>query len=126
MDADKNRLRTYPSLMNTPYDFQLLKWHATGQIGLVDVATGTMTKFGTPGMITSVDMNPTGRYARVTRMREPFSYIVPTSSFGSIEEIWDGTGKALVKLNERPLNLGAELARIDLPECVPEVSSEPV
>ena len=33
MDADKNRLRTYPSLMKTPYDQQLLEWHATGQIG---------------------------------------------------------------------------------------------
>ena len=65
---------------------QLLEWHATGQIGIVDMATGAMTKFGTPGMITAVDMNPTGKYARVTRMTKPFSYIVPQSSFGSIEE----------------------------------------
>ncbi|HEX5069641.1 MAG TPA: hypothetical protein VFV78_05435, partial [Vicinamibacterales bacterium] len=107
MDSDKNRLRTYPSLMTTPYDFQLLEWHATGQIGIVDIATGAMTKFGTPGMITAVDMNPTGKYARVTRMTKPFSYIVPQSSFGSIQEIWDSTGKALVKLSERPINLGA-------------------
>ena len=25
--------------MTTPYDYQLLEWHATGQIALVDVAT---------------------------------------------------------------------------------------
>ena len=37
-DADKNRLRTFPSLMSTPYDFQLLEWHATGQVVLIDVA----------------------------------------------------------------------------------------
>ena len=49
MDADRNRLRTYPSLMRTPYDHQLLEWHATGQIGIVDVATGAVTKFGKPG-----------------------------------------------------------------------------
>ena len=54
MDAEKNRLRTFPSLMSTPYDFQLLEWHATGQIGIVDVATGAVTKFGTPAMITAV------------------------------------------------------------------------
>jgi dipeptidyl aminopeptidase/acylaminoacyl peptidase len=108
MDNDSShRLRTFPSLMTTPYDFQLLEWHATGQIALVDVATGAMTKFGTPGMITAVDMNPNGKYARVTRMTKPFSYIVPTSSFGSIEEVWDATGKALTKLNDRPINLGA-------------------
>jgi dipeptidyl aminopeptidase/acylaminoacyl peptidase len=108
MDNDKNRLRTFPSLMRTPYEFQLLEWHATGQIGIVDVATGAVTKFGTPAMITAVDMNPNGKYARVTRMTKPFSYIVPQSSFGSIEEIWDATGKALAKLSERQLNLGVQ------------------
>src|SRR5262249_5835425 len=85
-----------------------LEWHATGQIGIVDMATGAMTKFGTPNMITSVDMNPTGKYARVTRMTKPFSYIVPQSSFGSIEEIWDTTGQALAKMSERQLNLGVQ------------------
>src|SRR5262245_49506562 len=108
MDADKNRLRTYPRLMSTPYDFQLLEWHATGQIGIVDVTTGAITKFGTPGMITAIDMNPTGEYARVTRMTKPFSYVVPVASFGSIEEVWDKTGKALTKISERELNLGAQ------------------
>src|SRR6185436_8027870 len=107
LENEKNRLRTFPSLMTTPYDFQLLEWHATGQIGIVDVATGTMTKFGKPAMITAVDMNPDAKYARVTRMTKPFSYIVPQSSFGSIEEVWDSTGTALAKINERPLNLGA-------------------
>ena len=67
-----------------------------------------MTKFGKPAMITAVDMKPDGKYARVTRMTKPFSYIVPVSSFGSIEEVWDATGTALAKLSERPLNLGAQ------------------
>ena len=116
MDADRNRLRTFPSLMRTPYEHQLLEWHATGQIGIVDVATGAMTKFGTPGMITAVDMNPTGKYAQVTRMTKPFSFIVPTSSFGSIQEIWDASGKALAKMSERPLNLGVQAT----PDPVPD------
>ncbi len=108
LTADRNRLRTYPSLMSTPYEQQLLEWHATGQIGLVDVATGAITRFGTAGMITGVDMNPTGQYARVTRMKKPFSYDVPVSSFGAIEEVWDRTGKALAKITERELNLGVQ------------------
>ena len=39
-DTDKNRLRTFPSLMSTPYEFQLLEWHATGQLALIDVRAG--------------------------------------------------------------------------------------
>ena len=39
-DSDKNRLRTFPSLMSTTYEKELLEWHATGQVALIDVAEG--------------------------------------------------------------------------------------
>ena len=107
-DSAKNRLRTFPSLMSTPYEKSLLKWHATGQVALIDVQKGTVRKFGKPDMIRSVDFAPDGKYARVTRMVEPFSYDVPVNNFGSIEEVWDAEGKALAKLNERELNLGVQ------------------
>jgi dipeptidyl aminopeptidase/acylaminoacyl peptidase len=116
MDADRNRLRTFPSLMKTPYDQDLLEWHATGQIGIVDMATGAITKFGKPAMITAVDMSPDAKYARVTRMTKPFSYIVPVSSFGSIEEVWDTTGAALAELSKRNLNLGVQATPTDPPD----------
>lgn len=104
----KSRLRTFPSLMSTPYEKELLKWHATGQLALIDVQKGTVRKFGKPDMIRSIDMSPDGKYARITRMVEPFSYDVPVSNFGSVEEIWDADGKVLAKLSERPLNLGVQ------------------
>ena len=113
MDADRNRLRTYPSLMKTPYDQQLLEWHATGQIGIVDLATGAITKFGKPAMITAIDVSPDGKFARVTRMTKPFSYIVPVSSFGSIEEVWDAAGTALAedyRAAAEPRRAGADRA----------------
>ncbi len=106
-DSNKNRLRTFPSLMTTQYEFQLLEWHSTGQAALVNVQTGAVKKVGQPVMVNSIDASPDGNYLRVTRMTKPFSYIVPVNNFGSIEEVWDLTGKALAKLNDRPLNLGA-------------------
>jgi dipeptidyl aminopeptidase/acylaminoacyl peptidase len=108
VDADKNRLRTFASLMSTPYEKELLKWHATGQVALVDAQRGTVTKIGKPDMVRSIDFSPNGKFARVTRMVEPFSYDVPVNNFGTIEEIWDETGKALTKVNERPINLGVQ------------------
>jgi dipeptidyl aminopeptidase/acylaminoacyl peptidase len=108
-DSDKNRLRTFPSLMTTPYQKTLLEWHATGQVALIDVATRTVKKVGQPAMVRSIDASPDGKYIRVTRMVKPFSYDVPVGNFGSIEEIWDAAdGKALVKLNERPINMGVQ------------------
>jgi dipeptidyl aminopeptidase/acylaminoacyl peptidase len=106
-DNNRNRLRTFPSLMTTQYEFQLLEWHATGQAALINVQTGLVKKVGKPEMINSLDLSPDGNYLRVTRMTRPFSYIVPVSNFGSVEEVWDLTGKVLTKLSDRPLNTGA-------------------
>jgi dipeptidyl aminopeptidase/acylaminoacyl peptidase len=103
----RSSLRTFPSLMHNPHDFALLEWHATGQVAIIDVTTRAVKKVGTPAMIRAIDLSPNGQDIRVTRMTKPFSYIVPVSSFGQIEEIWDTTGKALAKISERPINLGA-------------------
>jgi dipeptidyl aminopeptidase/acylaminoacyl peptidase len=113
---DRNRLRTFPSLMTTPYEFTLLEYHATGQIALIDVQSLAVTKFGKPAMIRAVDMGPDGKHARVTRMTKPFSYIVPTNSFGQIEEVWDAAGTALTKIAERPINLGVQADPADPPD----------
>jgi dipeptidyl aminopeptidase/acylaminoacyl peptidase len=107
-DSDKNRLRTFPSLMSTPYEKDLLEWHATGQVALIDVQKGTVKKVGTPAMVRSVDASPDGRYLRVTRMLKPFSYDVPVANFGTIEEVWDIDGKVLAKVIDRPINLGVQ------------------
>ena len=108
LETDKNRLRTFPSLMSTPYQEQLLEWHTTGQLALIDVAKGTVKRVGSPAMIRAIDLAPDGKFVRVTRMLKPFSYDVPVSNFGSIEEIWDDTGKALAKISDRPMNLGVQ------------------
>lgn len=113
LSGKKEQNRTYPSLMSTPFDFTLLEWHATGQLVSVDAATGAMTKIGAPAMITGVNPSPDGQFVRVTRMTKPFSYLVPVSSFGSVEEVWDRTGKALAELTERKINLGSDGAATD-------------
>src|SRR6185436_366980 len=78
------------------------------QLALVDVAKGTPRKIGNPAMIRAIDVAPDGQYVRVTRMLKPFSYDVPVASFGQIDEIWDGAGKAVAKVSDRPLNLGVQ------------------
>jgi dipeptidyl aminopeptidase/acylaminoacyl peptidase len=105
--GSKASLRTFPSLMTTPQDFALLEWHATGQVALVDVSTRAVRKVGASAMVRSVDLSPDGQYLRVLRMTKPFSYIVPVSNFGSVEEVWDLSGKALAEITSRPINLGA-------------------
>jgi dipeptidyl aminopeptidase/acylaminoacyl peptidase len=102
----ENMLRTYASLMATPYDEQLLEWHATGQLAVVNAANRTTTEIGAPAMITSFDFAPSGQFARVETMKKPFSYIVPVSSFGHKEEVWDRAGSVLVELEDTDTQTG--------------------
>ncbi len=107
-EEGENMLRTYASLMATPYDEELLEWHATGQLTVIEVDSRGVTEVGRPAMITSFDFSPTGEYARVEVMQRPFSYIVPVRSFGSVEEIWDREGSALVELDRTDTQTGLD------------------
>ena len=102
----RNILRTYASLMATPHDEALLEWHTTGQLATIAVDNRRVTHMGAPAMIRGFDFSPDGRHARVTTVRRPFSYVVPVSSFGTVEEIWDREGNVLAELSEDSLNTG--------------------
>jgi dipeptidyl aminopeptidase/acylaminoacyl peptidase len=103
MEPGKSPQRQFASLMEEPWEFAQLKYYTTGQLVVIDIKSKVARKVGAPGMIQSVDASPDGQYFRVTLMQEPFSYVVQTSSFGNVEQLWDGTGKVVAELQKRPL-----------------------
>ncbi len=105
---DKNRLRTYPSLLQDQHEKDLLEYYTTGQLAIVDVQSRATRNIGAPAMIRNVDVSPDGRLARVATMRKPFSYIVPVSQFGGAEEIWSlEDGRVLATLSEQGVRDGS-------------------
>ncbi|MFC1556328.1 prolyl oligopeptidase family serine peptidase, partial [candidate division KSB1 bacterium] len=101
--------RTYNSVLegnHDSYSFELLEWLATGQLALIDVDNRKVTEIGNPEMHRSVSVSPDGQFLRVTTMQKPFSYIVPVSSFGTIEAIFNLQGDMLVEIQKRPLREG--------------------
>ncbi len=105
-EEGENKLRIYASLLETPHDMTLLEYYSTGQLALIDVARRRAAPIGAPDMIRSFNISPDGQYLRVTRMTKPFSYIVPVSNFGSVEEIWDLEGNVLTEISSRELRTG--------------------
>jgi dipeptidyl aminopeptidase/acylaminoacyl peptidase len=95
--------RTYRYLLESPYDKKLLEYLITGQLALLDVNDGTVTKVGFPNLIRGVSMAPGEKQFRVTTVKKPFSYFVPFVNFGSQEGVWDLEGKSLVALADRDL-----------------------
>jgi dipeptidyl aminopeptidase/acylaminoacyl peptidase len=105
----------HASLLEDPHDKAILKYYSTGQLAVIDVKSKAVRKLGAPGMIRAVDASPDGAYFRVTKMTEPFSYIVPVTNFGSVQELWDANGKVVTTLTRTPLREGERGADGDAP-----------
>jgi dipeptidyl aminopeptidase/acylaminoacyl peptidase len=104
---EENRLRTYASLLKDPYEAAQFEYYTTGQLVKIDVQNRRVQRIGEPAMIESFNAAPLGDYVRVRTTRGPFSYIVPASMFGSVEEVWDLNGRRLAELDARDLREGA-------------------
>jgi dipeptidyl aminopeptidase/acylaminoacyl peptidase len=103
-----NSLRTYADLLQTPYEEQLTEYYLTGQLAKIDVASRRVTNIGSPSMFRSINTSPDGMYFDVEIVQKPFSYIVPVSSFASVEQVWDMSGKVVATLSEREMNVGVQ------------------
>ncbi len=91
------------SLLEGPHDKALLEHYAIGQLALLDVRSRAERRIGSPQLFRSVDVSPDAQQVRVTRVTTPYSYLVPVSSFGTVQEVWDLAGTPLVTLATTPL-----------------------
>src|SRR6185437_13157384 len=88
----------YQSLLENPHDFALVDYYTNGQLAVIDVKTKAIKKIGAPALITNVDASPDGQYFRVTLQTKPYSYLVPVSNFGTVEQLWDANGSVIAEL----------------------------
>ena len=103
----------YQSLLENPHDFALVDYYTNGQLAVIDVKTKAIKKIGAPALITNVDAAPDGQYFRVTLQTKPYSYLVPVSNFGTVEQLWDANGKVIAQLGARKLNENERTAASD-------------
>jgi dipeptidyl aminopeptidase/acylaminoacyl peptidase len=99
--------RNYASLLRDQHEKDLLDYYTLGQLALIDVKSKAVTKIGVPALITAVDGSPDGKYFRVTLQTKPYSYLVPVSNFGSVEQLWDASGKVLTEVSKTTLREGS-------------------
>jgi dipeptidyl aminopeptidase/acylaminoacyl peptidase len=74
-------------------DAALFEYYGTSQLAFVDVATGAVTRVGTPAVVSGYDLSPDGQHILVTSVRKPYSYAVTYARFANDVEVWDRTGK---------------------------------
>lgn len=95
--------RTYEDLLADAVDEQLFDYYFGGQIVRVDLASGTATPIGAPGLYSDFSASPDGRYLLVERLKRPYSYLLPASFFPTEISIWSSDGRPVRTLVDRPL-----------------------
>lgn len=98
-----SRAWTYQDLLTSPYDCDLFDYYATSQLIEVDIATGNTRKIGAPGVYSFAYYSPDGNYILINRIKRPYSYHFPYSSFPHNYEIWDKDGNLVHLLADLPL-----------------------
>ncbi len=101
---------TYPFLLRTKHDKNLLEYYTTSQ--LAELTQGKKPRLiGEPAMYTSVSLSPDGQYILTEKMTRPFSFIVSYSSFPREQQVLDMTGQILSTLRKNPLREGSSGGR---------------
>jgi dipeptidyl aminopeptidase/acylaminoacyl peptidase len=93
---------TYEDLLKNSYDESLYEYYFTSQLAWVDLA-GKKTSFGKPAIYAGAEVSTDGNWLVVTRIKRPFSYVVPYSDFPRDVELWDKTGRLVKKLADVPM-----------------------
>lgn len=96
-------VRTYAHLLKSPADVEQFQYYASVQWISVRAEDATSSKFGQPGLYTSLHQAPGGEHFLVKRMEPPFSYAVPAHLFTQSVEVWDGRGRVLERVLSMPL-----------------------
>lgn len=96
--------RTYQDLLRNSHDEALFEHYFTSQPSRVAVTGGAETPLGEPGIVTSFSASPDGRYLLTSRVRRPFSYLVPANRFPTEIRVHNATDGAVVfKVADLPL-----------------------
>ncbi len=93
---------TYEDLLKNPYDESLYEYYYTSQLAWVDL-TGKKTPFGKPAIYAGASVSTDANWLVVTRIKRPFSYVVPSGVFPRDVELWDKAGKLVKKVADVPM-----------------------
>lgn len=88
--------------MKTPQDEQQFEFHATTEI-VIASAGGDIIQRWPPGMYAGVSPAPDGQHFLVTRLKKPFSYLLPHQQFAMDVDVCDVKGQAVASIAKIPV-----------------------
>jgi len=104
---------TYEDMIKSNHDEDLFEYYFTSQLATYDVNTGRKTLIGRPGILENVTPSPNGEYILVSRIKKPFSHLVPMNGFPKDVEIWSRRGELAKKIADLPSSEGVPINGVE-------------
>jgi len=104
---------TYEDMIKTAHDEDLFAYYFTSQIAAFDSPAGTMTAIGKPAILGDVSPSPNDRYLLTSKIKRPFSHLIPINGFPEDVEVWDRKGAVVRKLADQPSQEGVPIAGVE-------------
>jgi len=94
--------RTYQDLLSNAHEEQLYDYYFTSQPAWVSL-DGQKTAFGPAAVYAGMSVSTDGQWLVVTRVKRPYSYLVPAGLFPRQTELWDRSGRVVRTLADVPM-----------------------
>src|SRR5688572_29501385 len=93
---------TFQDLLTNAHDEALFEYYATSELAFVDASTGRRSPIGGPGIVSGVT-SPDGQYVLVSRVKRPFSRLLPWNQFPRDVEVWNRRGENVRTVADVPM-----------------------
>jgi dipeptidyl aminopeptidase/acylaminoacyl peptidase len=103
---------TYEDMLKTAHDDDLFEYYFTSQLTTIDIATGRKTLLGKPAIFDSVTPSPSGDFFLVTRIKRPYSHLIPMNGFPEEVEVWSRANQVARKIADLPSREGVSLTGV--------------
>ncbi|WP_299241198.1 prolyl oligopeptidase family serine peptidase [uncultured Aquimarina sp.] len=102
-EGTKAQNRTYQDLLKNPNDEYNFEQLATSEISKVSI-DGSKKEWASAGMYSDFSFSPNGEYVMITKIKKPFSYLVPYYRFPKETTVYKNSGESFKVVNQIPID----------------------
>jgi len=102
---------TYEDMLKTEHDEDLFAYYFTSQLGLVNGSQ--TTRIGESAIYDEVTPSPSGQYFLVTKIKRPFSHLIPMNGFPIDVQVLDRKAAVVRTIAGKPSREGVPLTGVE-------------
>ena len=103
---------TFEDMIRTSHDEALFEYYFSSQLAAIDTTSGRRTTIGRPAIFETITPSPDDQYVLVSRVRRPYSHLIPIDGFPQQVEIWTRGGEVARTVAEIPSREGVTLTGV--------------